>query len=171
MSRVTIDLKFEGRREVIAALKQAEREGREGISRALYRVGTLVKDRAVEYAPKSPTSEELRAFRRKSGRGKRKSAGNRKARATSRTKPGGLMRSISYKSNAKMAEVFVATNSEAGRYAWRIHEEKGRTWHKVGPGTLAKGAKADHKFIERAIKDSAKDIELIFRRQLMRSSV
>ena len=50
--------------------------------------------------------------------------------------------------------VFVASNSQAGRYARRIHDEKGVTWRNRGPGTIAKGARADEKFIERAIKDN-----------------
>lgn len=63
------------------------------------------------------------------------------------------MRSINFASDASKAEVFVPSNSEAGKYARRIHEEKGLTWWRRGPGTEAKGAQADHKFILRAIED------------------
>ena len=55
------------------------------------------------------------------------------------------------------AEVYVAANAEAGKYAKRIHDEKGKTWRKRGPGTVAKGARADDKYILRAVQQAAKD--------------
>lgn len=36
-----------------------------------------------------------------------------------------------------------------GKYALRIHDEKGKAWRRRGPGTVAKGARADDKFILR----------------------
>ena len=64
--------------------------------------------------------------------------------------PGGLERSIEFASDEEKAEVYVASNSEAGRYAGIIHDKKGVRWHERGPGTQAKGERADDKFIERA---------------------
>lgn len=64
--------------------------------------------------------------------------------------PGGLMRSIQLETGDDFAEVFVASNAEAGSYAVKIHDEKGQTWQKRGPGTQAKGPQADDKFIQRA---------------------
>lgn len=57
-------------------------------------------------------------------------------------------------SDATNATIFVATNSEAGKYAFRIHEQKGTAWKNRGPGTIAKGSQADDKFIVRAINDT-----------------
>ena len=64
--------------------------------------------------------------------------------------PGGLERSIECLYGADHAEVFVASNAEAGEYAEIIHDEKGKKWKDRGPGTQAKGERADEKFIERA---------------------
>lgn len=67
------------------------------------------------------------------------------------------MRSITFASDAEKAEIFVASNSEAGKYAKKMHDEKGLSWWNRGPGTEAKGPQADHKFILRAIEDGAED--------------
>jgi hypothetical protein len=133
-------------------------------TRANYRVAQLVKDTAVKYAPKSPTQKEKNKgkARKRDSRGHFISSG-RSSRSTSRATPGGLMRSISAKSTEAYAEIFVAANSEAGKYAFGIHELKGKVWRKRGIGTIAKGAKADDKFITRAIDDRAKDITAIHR--------
>ena len=64
--------------------------------------------------------------------------------------PGGLERSIDLLWSDERAEVYVAANAEAGEYAKVIHDEKGRKWKERGPGTQAKGDRADEKFIERA---------------------
>jgi hypothetical protein len=132
-------------------------------ARANYRVAQLVKDTAVKYAPKSPTQAEKRKRSNATAAQWDAAKARRSSRSTSRATPGGLMRSISAKSTEAYAEIFVAANSEAGKYAFGIHELKGRVWRKRGPGTVAKGAKADDKFITRAIDDRAKDIANIHR--------
>lgn len=86
----------------------------------------------------------------------------RNPRSTSRPMPGGLVRSISQHSTNEYAEIFCAANSEAGKYAFRIHSEKGLTWNKRGPGTVAKGGRADAWFILRALEDNAQDFYRIF---------
>jgi hypothetical protein len=74
-------------------------------------------------------------------------------RSTKRPMPGGLMRSITFRSTDHLVEVFVPSNSPAGSYAFKMHEEKGSRWKERGPGTQAKGPKADDKFITRAATD------------------
>lgn len=64
--------------------------------------------------------------------------------------PGGLERSIQFESDEEKMEVFVASNAEAGEYASIIHDMKGVKWKERGPGTQAKGDRADDKFVERA---------------------
>lgn len=139
------------------------------------RIGHLAQSTAVAYAPKGPTRAELERLRKAEWalRGKKPSAAQKKAwknrrnpRATSRPKPGGLMRSIGMTSDNTNATIFVATNSEAGKYAFRIHEEKGKTWKNRGPGTVAKGAKADDKFITRAIADTREKQVAILRSEI-----
>lgn len=156
-------------REVIAQLKlTAQRIGAHQ-HRMLYRAGALVRDTAVRYAPKSPTMAEKEA--RSTGTKAQREAGKRRRqdRATSRPMPGGLMRSIEMRATESNAEIFCAANSEAGKYAWRIHEEKGKTWFRRGVGTVAKGAKADDKFIERALKDNAENIRRIAEDQVSKA--
>lgn len=145
----------------------------------MYRIGTTVKKTAVEYAPISPSITILRNLKRAGGnagdsiytKATKRRGGQHvmmtkwyadrldmllspDPRATSRAKPGGLMRSIQFASDQTKAEIFVPVNSPAGKYAFKMHEEKGKTWKHRGPGTQAKGYKADDKFIERAIKDN-----------------
>ncbi|MCK5020255.1 MAG: hypothetical protein KAS32_24665 [Candidatus Peribacteraceae bacterium] len=71
------------------------------------------------------------------------------------TRPGGdLERSIIFRVGKGFVRILVPDNSKAGRYAKIQHDKrftgpnKGR-----GPGTRRKGAKADWKFITRAIRD------------------
>ena len=63
------------------------------------------------------------------------------------------MRSIAFQSSDSMVEVFVPSNSPAGSYAFKMHEQKGSKWKERGPGTQAKGPQADDKFITRAATD------------------
>lgn len=55
--------------------------------------------------------------------------------------------------------VFVPKDALARRYAKRLHDEKGKTWHKRGKGSIAKGKRADHLFIKRAVVDVANEFE------------
>lgn len=123
---------------------------------ALNRIAKIAHREAVRNAPKSPTQQELRSANPDKKRRKRN------PRATSRPMPGGLERSIAYVSNEESADIYVSAGSEAGRYAFRIHSEKGVTWHKRGPGTVAKGGRADAWFILRALEDNQADFQRIF---------
>jgi len=125
-------------RRLILAGKDTDKR----MKRANTAIAATVKDLSSDYAPKSPTDAEAKARGGKSGK----------------TLPGALQSSIDMKATVNFAEIFVPTNSPAGAYAYRIHEEKGSKWWKRGPGTVAKGEKADEKFIERAISDSEKDL-------------
>ena len=83
--------------------------------------------------------------------------------------PGGLEKSIEYEADETHCSVFVAANSQAGRYAKRIHDEKGITWRNRGAGTVAKGPRADEKFIERAIRDNAQTFGAIVEDELRKA--
>lgn len=111
------------------------------------RCGLIAQREAKRNAPRSPTMRQLSATLK------------RKKRTIQRRMPGGLEKSISYEvvrdGGGWACSVFVPTNSYAGKYAKRIHDEKGKTWRHRGPGTVAKGARADDKYILRAVRDNA----------------
>lgn len=141
--------------EVMRSFKDAGRIAAVVADRGLPRVGKLVRDEAKINAPRSPTKEEF-------------SATLKRKKVTDRNDffPGGLEQSIEYAVHFSQVFIFVRDNSPAGKYAKRIHDEKGRTWRNRGPGTIAKGEQADEKFIERAIRDKGGDIDLIFQDEL-----
>ena len=170
----------------------ALRKGMPGVQKALEQAmkgaGRQAHKDAKANAPRSPTAAQARAQRKSSwvakhGAGKasirafnkaqRAGKGRRKAGSHSRHAPGGLERSIEWevrgKGFAMEAEIFVAANAEAGKYAKRIHDEKGKTWRKRGPGTVAKGARADDKYILRAVQQAAKDFPSLLRKRLGRA--
>lgn len=138
--------------EAIALLFRTAAGSEKVMARTFHRIGSRSKDRAKEYAPRSPTLSDLRKDAK--ARGSKRKFKIRKATGTSRPKPGGLENSIDYQTDALGAIIFVSANSEAGDYAFRIHEQKGQSWHKRGIGTVSKGSKADDKFIVRAIQDT-----------------
>ena len=147
-----IAIKFEG--EEIADRLIADRGINLGQSLApeMKKIALLVEGEARHRAPISPTKSQyqktLQDF------------------TTTRDdfNPGVLQDSIKSESDDNSASVFVASNAGAASYAEKIHDGKGKSWLWRGPGTRAKGRQADHKFITRAIKKNAKQIEdFIFR--------
>lgn len=120
------------------------------MGRTMFRIATMDRDTSQKYAPRSPTLTDLR---KATGR----AYAIRKDRGTSRPKPGGLERSIEFEATAQDAVIYVASNAEAGKYAFKMHELKGTAWNNRGIGTVSKGAKADDRFIVRAILDRAGD--------------
>ncbi len=172
-----VSIHLPGLKAALRELDRASGQTRDGIRRALFRIGATVKRTAVRYAPISPTTAMLRRFQKAggaegttifSGTGKNRRRvtltgfyANRldallsdDPQSESGPKPGGLMRSITFASDADTAEIFVPSNSEAGKYARKIHDDKGISWWKRGPGTQAKGPQAREKFILRAIQDN-----------------
>lgn len=165
------------------------------MKRALHRIGGIWKRTAVEYAPISPSSSMLQKFSRSMQRGGadagtlyfagRKGRSGTAVRLTkfyavrmsmllspasaTRPMPGGLMRSITVRNDDTRVECFVPANSPAGKYAFKIHEEKGSAWSERGPGTQAKGPQADHKFITRAARDKEPDFILIMRDEVTKA--
>jgi len=131
--------------------------------RALTRCAILAHRESIRNAPRSPSQSIKNKLRKTTRKVKRN------PRATSRPKPGGLERSIDFSATADDAEIFVAQNGEAGKYAYRIHEEgpngSGK-WRNPGPGTIVKGARAGDKFIERAITDNQDNFLRIIRSEI-----
>ena len=148
---------FNGVEELRASLKKLMAMPKPVIRRALSRCGMIAVREAKANAPRSPTMKQKSATLK------------RKKRTRQRTMPGGLEKSIEYEITPRgQLSVFVAANSFAGKYAKRIHDEKGMTWRNRGPGTIAKGSRADEKFVERAIKDNTDKFTAIIKNEVMK---
>lgn len=133
--------------EVIRSMRDAGRIVADVAAGGLPRIGRVVLRTAVEYSPRSPTKAEFeRTLKRKT--------------STLRQDffPGGLEKSIEFEAGPDKCVVFVRENAPAGKYARRIHDERGVTWRNRGPGTVAKGEHAREKFIERAVQDCEESI-------------
>ena len=160
--------------EILKDIDNAATGVRAAVSRGMLRAGLLVQREARRNAPRSPAQSQLKAEYRERYQA-RKEAGKtasrkpkpkamgakpseaKRPRRKARAVPGGLEKSIEMRQDRPFeAAVFVAANSPAGKYARRMHDEKGRTWRRRGVGTRAKGGQADEKFIARAV-DSQKD--------------
>lgn len=129
----------------VILLHKSGEDSRKASARGIKRVTLLIHRDAVRNAPKSPTQAELMSVR------KLKTRRARKARSVGRPSPGGLERSIEMLTDDRTGIVFVSAGSQAGKYAGRIHDQKGEKWFNRGPGTMAKGPQADEKFIKRAL--------------------
>lgn len=118
------------------------------VTAAIRRCGLHCQREAIANAPRSPTKKQ------------RSATLTRKRRTATPSTAGQLEKSIALECRGALASIYVAANgycrSPSGyNYAKRIHDEKGSKWWKRGAGTIAKGARADEKFIERAVKDNA----------------
>lgn len=150
----------EAMRELEGMPEKVNRVMRSTMTRATKKVA----DESRLNAPKSPTQAEIDADRtKKYGRKHTRKVMERrprvrKANASSRPQPGGLVQSIDHDVLESPGEIvgsiFVSGNSSAGQYAAIIHDAKGVAWNERGIGTKKKGTRADDKFIERALKDS-----------------
>jgi len=126
---------------------------------AFLKAGEVVVGTAKNYCPMSETADQI------SARLKTKEKTEQK-----KIDPGRLAQSIRLMSyDDKHAAIGVPSNSGAGKYASRIHDEKGSSWFKVGRGTKAKGPQADSEFITRAVEDETNAIITIFSKQIERA--
>lgn len=150
--------------------------------RACARIATVLKDVAITNAPRSPTAAERKAAQDAKWKAKgkkptsRQKAAWKKARkpdAHTRPSPGGLERSIEsevYTEGHVMGvRVFVEANAEAGDYARKMHDEKGKTWKKRGIGTTNKGSQADELFVKRAIEENDEKIKTQLKQALQKA--
>lgn len=101
---------------------------------------------SVRNAPVSPTNAQINQTL------------VRKKRTSRRQTPHGLEKSIradvELRNGEVVTAVYVPKNAPAGKYARYIHDLKGVKWRKRGLGTVRKGARADEKFIERAVREN-----------------
>lgn len=137
------EISIQGADAVVRHLAAIPPELDKALYRALKRCGQLAVREAKRNAPKSPTKTQFSATLK------------RKKRTSRRTfTPGGLEKSIEYEVEGDKCSVFVGSNSFAGKYAKRIHDDRYKSWWDRGPGSIAKGTHAREKFIERAITDN-----------------
>ena len=155
-----------GLEQLNAAILDLRRQTARGIRRALVEIGDHAMREAKANAPISPTMKRT------------SSTLKRKKRTASRKMPGGLEKSIFREilPGDSGVSVFVPQNglcqSKKGfNYAKRIHDEKGSKWRKRGPGTVAKGARADAKFVERAIKDNVDKYTAFIEKEIRKVSL
>lgn len=153
-----VSITVTGVKDVQTYLFQLSDEISTAVGKVLSAATADVYRQSVLNAPISPTMAQLARIRRKT---RQNTSKRKKASSYSRPVPGGLERSIEMEfSQAELrGEVFVADNSEAGKYAARIHDEKLITWHNRGIGTIAKGQQADEFFIERALESESKNLD------------
>ncbi len=152
------EIKVRGLKELERALSRLPRRLDAAEARANIRIGFHCVREAKANAPRSPTKKIFsKTLKRK--------------RATSRRQffPGGLEKSIrSGPASGGGVSIFVAKNSYAGAYARRIHDEKGVTWRRRGPGTVAKGVRADEKFIARAVAANAGNYRRVYEQEIQK---
>lgn len=151
-----IQIHVRGLAELTQALSRFPERLAAARSRAGVRIGVHCVGEAKANAPRSPTkTQHSKTLKRK--------------RITSRRQffPGGLEKSIQAETLAGgTVSVFVAKNSFAAAYARYIHDQKGVRWWKRGAGTVAKGARADEKFIERAVNENAEKYGRVYEQEI-----
>ena len=161
-----LDVTLGGLSAALRTLDKAAERSDVVIQRALKRIGFQVQATAMEYAPRSATDTDSRKAKKQAGSSKPRKKRKPIPGGQGGTEPGGLERSIEFEVRGSDVEIFVADNSDAGPYAWIIHEEKGNLWKNRGLGTVSKGQKADEKFITRAIEDEENAALLIIQSEI-----
>ncbi len=151
----------------------------EAQKRALTRCTIVAHRDSRANSPRGPTRQQLDATRKHSKKWLSANRADLKLKRVMSGKglapvpsPGGLERSISMEVKETYGRVFVASSSEAGKYAAYIHDERGVKWQRLGPGSLAKPGKAQgvgEKFIERAIAGNRKNFETVFEDELAKA--
>lgn len=131
------------------SLSKAGKDYRKGAKRFLKEIGSMIQILASKYAPISPNK----------GQYKRTLKGGKTTRANTSFTSGALQDAIIFEVGKDQVSIGVPSNTPAGKYAEKIHEEKGKSWKKRGVATVAKGPKADEKYIYRAADDRADKVD------------
>lgn len=115
-----------------------------GKRKLLKKIGVIVQGLAKKYCPESPVKSDYK---------------RRGLTPPDNITSGQLRKSIQSETGDNYVSINVPSNTAAGKYAEKIHDEKGKAWFKRGVRTKEKGPKADEKFIFRAADDSEKEID------------
>lgn len=162
---ITVTIDTWGLEKALEDMKKTPAQVDAAFQRVAYRVAALVADTAKRYAPKGATQQEktfsskLKMWSRGWSPARvshvlKAAKKRRKKNAKSRPMGGALQNSITFFAQPNVAEIYVPSNSPAGKYAVRIHDERYVTWKNRGFGTIMKGPQAREKFIERAMNDN-----------------
>jgi hypothetical protein len=131
-----------------AAFKRVRRSGDKAAKRFISMALINVQNRGRDNALVGPTLAQY-VSTLKGGKTKRRSI-----------QTGDLERSITQEtaSDGMEGKVFVPGNSGPGMkgYAKKLHDERGKTWRKRGPGTRHKGPQAREKYLTRAKDEYAR---------------
>jgi len=144
-----MDVEIKGLDSVCAALNSLRNAAPQAARAAMHKCGQHCRALAKQYSPRSPTKAQYNEGLKRKKRTARKYIA-----------PGNLEKSIETEYDDRHASVFVASNGlcvspKGYNYAKKIHDERGKTWFKLGRGSQAKmGGGVGDKFIERAIRDS-----------------
>ena len=152
---VDVGVKIEGMKAIEAKLQGLGSKMDKTALKAHKRIEPIVGRSARDYAPISPKKGQY--------------AQTLKGGKSTRTdfNPGGLVRSIKVEATIGFVHLFVPNDSEAARYAKKVHEKDGITnW---GPGTIAKGSQAREQFMTRAIKDNEGNIKTIYNSEITKA--
>ena len=126
------------------SLGKSEKVYNRGIKKVLTGIGSYIQGVARSYAPESPTIKQYAAMNQDGVT----------LRSRSGITTGSLRDSITSDVGKDSISIGVPTNSRGGKYAEKMHDGKGKTWHNRGPNTVRKGPKAGDKYITRAYEDS-----------------
>ena len=144
MSDLTVDT-----RELTKLMNKIANAGKRSpvlIRKMFKKIEAILLGESRKRAPRSATkSEYVRTL--KSGRTKRK---------TSSFTSGNLKKSIRSELKKFSLSIHVPANSPAGKYAEKIHDERGKTWRNIGKHN---DAKATDKFIFKAYDEEEKVID------------
>lgn len=115
------------------------------LTKMFKKIGSIVGGKARAFAPRSMTKSEYKSTL---------VSGETDRDASSFT-TGNLKKSITVEVNADSVEIGVPSNSPAGKYAEKMHDEHGKTWNNLG---WQNDAKATHLYIFKAYEKSKGEI-------------
>jgi hypothetical protein len=135
--------------DLIGKMKAAEVYAPARKKAVLTAIGLIVNRAAWNYAPMSMSKTQYMATLK----GRRGKDGARLPVETKRKvfTRGALKFSITNKVEDDQVSIFVPSNSPAGDYAEKMHDERGKTWNKLSSG---KQPNSQDKYIENAEKDT-----------------
>jgi len=133
-------------RELVALERRLAAAGKRNpttIKRMLTMIGTIVQGKARAFAPRSMTKAEYVSTL----------VGGKTTQSADKFHPRQLKNSITKEVFTDRVEIGVPSNSLAADYAEKIHDEKGKSWKKVG---WQNDSQATDKYIEKA-EEATKD--------------
>ena len=142
-NEVTID-----DRELVRLMKKIQKVSKGNkrlVKKMMAKIGSIIQGTAKAYAPRSMTKGEYVSTLK---------GGVTKRKASSFTS-GSLKKSITVDVLQNRVEIGIPSNAPAGEYGEKMHDEKGRSWKRLG---WQNDRKATDKFIFKAYADKKREI-------------